>query len=40
MKALEELTKMFDADIADHRVVPQEEVHARIGEFIDTVMAR
>jgi len=31
---------MFDADIADPRVVSQEEVHARIGEFLDTVMAR
>jgi benzoyl-CoA reductase/2-hydroxyglutaryl-CoA dehydratase subunit BcrC/BadD/HgdB len=31
---------MFDADIADHRVVSQEEVHARIGKFLETVMTR
>ena len=31
---------LFDCDIGDRRVVPQEEVHARIGEFIETVMAR
>lgn len=31
---------MFDADIADPRVVSQEEVHTRIGEFLDTVIER
>jgi len=31
---------MFDADIADPRVVSEEEVRTRIGEFIDTIMER
>ncbi|MBA7597680.1 hypothetical protein ES703_04686 [subsurface metagenome] len=31
---------MFDADIGDSRVVSDEEVKARVGEFLETVMER
>jgi hypothetical protein len=31
---------MFDADIADPRVVSQTEVKTRIGDFLESVMAR